>query len=203
MSFKKGAVYKIELIRRLQMKNAYLTSHFPLISIILFSLAGSIYLERMTIYYLQSIGLYSGMIEFFSEQGIHLTLLFVMWLFFFMFFAALKLIANTVNELSLLFFSKDEVGTDLTNIRRGSWIFLIGSIGSVIASFDLYVLLGTFLLSCFVYFIYFIYKVSVSLSATALIALIFFHVFFWFAFVMAVGYAIIKLYNSLIASLPV
>ncbi|UTR14122.1 YufK family protein [Salipaludibacillus sp. LMS25] len=185
------------------MKNAYLTSHFPLISIILFSLAGSIYLERMTTYYLQSIGLYSGMIEFFSEQGIHLTLLFIMWLFFFMFFAALKLIANTVNELSLLFFSKDEKGTDLTNIRRGAWIFLIGGSGSVFASFDLYVLLGTFFLSCFIYFIYFIYKVSISLSPPALIGLIFFHMFFWFAFVMAVGYAIIKLYNSVIASLPI
>lgn len=168
----------------------------------LFSLAFSIYSERMIIYYLENIGLYSGMIEFFSERGIHLTLLFVLWLFFFMLFAALKLIANTVNELSLLFFSKDEEGADLRNIRRGAWIFLISGIIAVVASVEIIVLLGVFVISCFTYFIFFIYKVSDSLSSSALIGLIFFHLFFWFAFGIAVAYALVKLYNSLIASLP-
>ncbi|WP_280768775.1 DUF5366 family protein [Salipaludibacillus daqingensis] len=185
------------------MKNMYLTSHFPLISIILFSLAFSIYTERLSISYLKNIGLYSGMIEFFSERGIHLALLFVLWLFFFMLFAALKLIANTVNELSLLFFSKDEEGTDLKNVRRGAWIFLIGGIFSIIASIDILLLLSVFAIACFSYFIFFIYKVSDSLSAPALIALIFFHLFFWFAFGIAIVYAVVKLYNSLIASLPI
>ncbi|WP_416149065.1 DUF5366 family protein [Salipaludibacillus sp. HK11] len=184
------------------MKNTYLTSHFPLISIVLFSLAFSIYMERVLINYLQTIGLYSGMIEFFSESGIHLALLFVLWLFFFMLFAALKLIANTINELSLLFFSKDEEGTDLRNVRRGTWFFLIGGVFSIVASVDIIFLLSVFILSCFSYFIFFIYKVSDSLSFSALIGLILFHLFFWFAFGIAVAYTIVKLYNSLIASLP-
>lgn len=185
------------------MKNTYLTSHFPLISIILFSLAFSIYTERMLIFYLQNIGLYKGMIEFFSERGIHLALLFVLWLFFFMLFAALKLIANTVNELSLLFFSKDEEGTDLRKVRRGTWIFLIGGVFAIVGSINIVILLGVFTLACFSYFLFFIYKVSDSLSALTLTGLIFFHLFFWFAFGVAIVYAIVKLYNSLIASLPI
>lgn len=184
------------------MKNTYLTSHFPLISILLFSLSFAIYLERLTIRYLQDIGLYSGMIEFLSERGIDLILLFVLWMFFFMLFAAMKLIAVTVNELSLLFFSRDQDGSDLKNVRKGSWIFLIGGIAAIVASFEFYALLGVFVLACFIYFIYFIYRVSDSLSPTALIGLVFFHLFFWFAFVVAIVYAVIKLYNSIIASLP-
>ncbi len=184
------------------MKNTYLTSHFPLISIILFSLAFSIYIERMLILYLENIGLYSGMVNFFSEKGIHLALLFVLWLFFFMLFAALKLIANTVNELSLLFFSKDEEGTDLTKVRKGTWIFLIGGILAIVTSSDILLLLGVFILACFSYFIFFIYKVSDSLSISTLIGLIFFHLFFWFSFAITTVYVVVKLYNSLIASLP-
>ncbi|RKL65583.1 hypothetical protein CR203_19880 [Salipaludibacillus neizhouensis] len=185
------------------MKNTYLTSHFPLIAILLFGLSFAIYIERLAIQYLQEIGLYSGMIEFLSARGIDLILLFVLWLFFFMLFAAMKLIAVTVNELSLLFFSRDQDGSELKNVRKGSWIFLIGGIASVPATFEIFALLGVFVLTCFIYFIYFIYRVSDSLSAFALIGLIFFHLFFWFAFVTVIFYAVVKLYNSIIAGLPV
>ncbi|MBU9720852.1 MULTISPECIES: DUF5366 family protein [Bacillaceae] len=185
------------------MKNTYLTSHFPLISIILFSLSYSIFFENITINYLVDIGLFEGMIEFFSERGIHLTLLFLLWLFFFMLFSALKLIANTINELSLLFFSKDEEGTDLKNVRGGAWIFLITSLLSIAATFNLYLLTGLIILSCFTYFIYFIYKLGDSLTFLSLIGIIFFHMFFWFSFILAIVYALLKLYNSLIASLPI
>ncbi|QKS70642.1 DUF5366 family protein [Paenalkalicoccus suaedae] len=184
------------------MRNAYLTSHFPLISIILFSLSFSIYTVNLSTAYLQEIGLYSGMVEFFSERGILLTLLFVLWLFYFMLFAALKLIADTINELSLLFFSKDEEGVGLRSIRRGSWFFLIGSIASLVAIVDLLALVATFTIASFLYFIYFLYRVSDSLGAMALFGLVFFHLFFWFSFVLAIGYSVLRLYNSVIASLP-
>ncbi|SDZ19440.1 hypothetical protein SAMN05421736_107146 [Evansella caseinilytica] len=184
------------------MKNAYLTSHFPLFSIILFSLSLSMYSEKQISFYLKEIGLYEGMIEFFSENGIRLSILFLLWLFFFMLFAALKLIANTINEVSLLFFSKDEEGGDLNKVRGGSWIFLIAGVVSIVTVLQLYITLAVLLAACIVYFIYFIYKVSYSLSAPALIGMIFFHMFFWFSFILAVAYTFLKLYNSMIASLP-
>ena len=185
------------------MKNAYLTSHFPLISIVLFSLSLSVYTERLINNYLNQIGLYDGMVEFFSERGIHLTLLFLLWLFFFMMFSALKLIADTINELSLLFFSKDEEGSHLNNLRGGVWIFLTGGIISILSVFHIFLLLFVFIISCFTYFIFFVYKVSDSLSFPSLIGLVFFHIFFWFSFVLAIVYAVLKMYNSLIASLPI
>ncbi|MBT2646197.1 DUF5366 family protein [Bacillus sp. ISL-34] len=57
-----------------------------------------------------NLGIYQGMQEFFSEAGIKLALLIVLLLVFFMFFAVLKLVSDTILELSLLFFPR---------IRRG------------------------------------------------------------------------------------
>lgn len=187
----------------LQVKNTYLTSHFPLISILLFSTSFSLYTEGLVINKLHDLGVYSGMTEFISESGIKLTLLFLLMLLFFMVFAALKLIADTTIELSLLFFSKDKEGKELTKIRSGAWFYLIGSVISLFFfKYILFVLIIVVLVS-FGYFIFFVYKVSSSLSNAGLIGIIFFHVFFWSAFVLSVFYAIIKLYNSFIAGLPV
>lgn len=86
------------------MKNTYFTSYFPLLAILLFSLSLSIRVEMTVIELLKNAGIYEGMKEFFSDGGIQLALIVLLLVLFFMVFAALKLIANTINELSLLFF---------------------------------------------------------------------------------------------------
>ncbi|OIJ17063.1 hypothetical protein BKP37_00545 [Anaerobacillus alkalilacustris] len=185
------------------MKNAYLTSHFPLISIILFSTSLSLYVEGIIIQKLYDLGIYQGMTEVFSESGIKLTLLFLLLLFFFMVFAALKLIANTMIELSLLFFSNDKEGVELTKIRSGSWLYLVGSVVSLFLFYHIMFILFIIIVVTLSYFVFFVYKVSSSLSSIGLIGMVFFHVFFWFAFVLSVSYAMTKLYNSFLASLPI
>lgn len=184
------------------MANRYITSHFPLFSILLFSLSFAIYTQLYITDLLVKLGLYSGMREFFSEHGIKLTLLFLLLLFFFMVFSALKLIADTMIELSMLFFSKDEDGSELNKGRAGSWIYLIASIVSLFFSQHILFIVGLFLVASFVYFIYVVVKISRVLSVFGLIGLVFFHIFFWSMFLVAVTYASIKLYNSFIASLP-
>lgn len=185
------------------MKNTYLTSHFPLFSILLFSISLSIYTENIIIEWLSDIGLYTGMLEFFSETGIKLTLLFLLTFFYFMVFAALKLIADTMIELSLLFFSKDEEGNDLRKIRGGTWIYLIASCCSLLFITFPAGIGASFILATFIYFIYFVYNVAESMSGAGLFGMIFFHISFWCVFVMAVIYAAIRLYNSFINSLPI
>ena len=49
-----------------------------------------------------------------------------------MVFSALKLIANTVTELALLFFAKDPEGANLRKIRIGSAVYLGASLLSFI-----------------------------------------------------------------------
>lgn len=85
------------------MKNTYLTGYFPLISILLFSSAFSIFTVGITTDFLTQAGILKGMLEFFSEQGIRLALFAAFALVYFMILSALKLIADTVLELALLF----------------------------------------------------------------------------------------------------
>ncbi len=185
------------------MKNTYLTSHFPLISILFFSTAFSLYTEGWIIEKLHQLGVYQGMTEVFSDRGIKLTLLFLLLLLFFMLFAALKLIADTMIELSLLFFSKDQEGKELTKFRSGSWIYLLGSFVALGLFQQILIISVVFCLVSFAYFLFFVYKVSSSLTSFGLVGIIFFHIFFWFAFALSVIFALLKLYNSLIVSLPI
>ncbi|WP_368657596.1 DUF5366 family protein [Metabacillus halosaccharovorans] len=185
------------------MKNTYFTSYFPLITILLFSASLSISTVMIVIDYLQTFGIYDGMLEFFSNNGIKLALFILFALLYFMVFSALKLIANTVTELSLLFFSKDVAGENLTKIRGGSAIYLIGGSLSIIAVQYPIFIIAIFLLSTIGYFIYIVYKISQTLTSFSLVGLVLFHVLFWFIFILGTLYICFRLYNSIMASLPV
>jgi hypothetical protein len=186
------------------MKNTYLTSYFPLLSLLIFSLSFAISCEFKLITLLKDIGIYNGMLEFYSDSGIKLSLLVLLTIAFFMVFSALKIIADTINELSLLFFSKETEGQSLTKIRSGSWIYFFASAVALLISF--YSMLGVLLilvLATICYFIFFAYKVSGDFSITGMIGLIFFQVTVWSILLIGVTYLAVKVYNSLLASLPI
>lgn len=185
------------------MKNTYLTSYFPLLTILLFSLSLSIRVEMTLIEMLKNAGIYEGMQEFFSVGGIKVALLVLLLLLFFMVFAALKLIANTVNELSLLFFSKDSEGESLKQIRSGSIIYFIGGALSLLSLYSLLGIGVIFAVSTIIYFIYFVFRISSSMNIGGTIGVIFFQVFIWSTLLTGVFYVALKVYNSLIASLPI
>jgi hypothetical protein len=165
-------------------------------------LAFAIFFQGFVLSQLVDLGIYNGMREFISESGIKLTLLFLMQLFFFMVFSALKLIADTTIELSMLFFSKDEEGNELNKVKTGSWIYLIASILSLVFAQHILLIVGLFLVASLSYFVFLIYKISHSLSPAGLIGFIFFQVIFWSTFILTIVLALVKLYNSFMASLP-
>lgn len=185
------------------MKNTYLTSYFPLLSIILFSLSLSIRVEFILLDFLRKTGIYEGMQEFFTETGIKLSLLTLLLVGFFMLFAALKLLANTINELSLLFFSKDSEGDSLKAIRSGSTIYFIGGALSLLSMYSFVGIGSIFAVATLIYFIYFVYKVSPTLSVVGTIGLIFLQVLIWSTILLGVFFLLIKVYNSIMASLPI
>ncbi|KKI89966.1 membrane protein [Bacillus sp. SA1-12] len=185
------------------MKNTYFTSYFPLITILLFSTSMSIATVIAVIEYLQAFGIYEGMLEFFSNNGIRLALFILFALLYFMVFSALKLIADTVTELSLLFFSKDVTGENLSKIRGGSAIYLIAGALSLAAIQVPLAIVAIFVLATGCYFVYIVYKISNSLTSFSLIGLVLFHVLFWFIFLLGTMYVCFRLYNSVMASLPV
>ena len=185
------------------MKNTYFIGYFPFIAIVLFSLSFAIYCEVQVLDLFVRLGLYQGMLEFFSEAGIKMALLVVLVLLFFMLFSALKLISDTIIEVSLLLFSKDSEGTGLISIRTGAILYVIGASISLVSIQSLMGLLAIFIVTNLIAFIYFVYKIMTTLSMSGLVGLIFFHIFIWSMFLLIVGYSVLKLYNSIMDSLPI
>ncbi|WP_079507183.1 YufK family protein [Mesobacillus jeotgali] len=185
------------------MRNAYFTSYFPLMSILMFSLALSVRTEMELLLVLKSAGIYDGMLEFFSDTGIKLSLLALLMVVFFMVIAAMKLIADTINEVSLLLFSRDHEGESLKLIRKGAVIYFAGGIASLVSFFSFIGIVAIFLLATMVYFIYFVYKISPKLTMSGMIGTVFFQVIFWSTLVLGIVYLAVKVYNSLLASLPI
>lgn len=183
--------------------NTYVTSYFPLFSISFFSLSISIRVQITVVDLLKDIGMYNGLLEFFSATGIRLSLLIFFSVLFFMVLSALKLVAETLNEISLLFFSEEHQGVSLTKVRKGSIIYIIGSIASlfVISSF---LLIGfIFIATTLAYFVYYVNAVSEHLSMSGMVFFILFQVFTWSLLLFGFSYLCLKLYNGLIASLPI
>lgn len=187
----------------IHIRNTYITSHFPLLSILIFSFSFALYTEYNMIHWLEMLGIYSGLLEFFSETSLKLSLLFLLTLFYFMFFSALKLIANTVNELALFFFSKDQDGQVLTKIRTGSIIFIVGSIFSLLFTQSLLILMIIFAIVCFAYFLFFMFKVSEYLTIGSTFGMVFMILLFWATFIFSVTYIGLRVYNALLATLSI
>ncbi|GAE44607.1 membrane protein [Mesobacillus boroniphilus JCM 21738] len=63
--------------------------------------------------------------------------------------------------------------------------------------------MAIFAVATMVYFIYFVYKISPKLTMAGLIGIVFFQVILWSTLVLGIIYLAVKVYNSLIASLPI
>ena len=109
------------------MRNPYIYGYLPLITILLFSLTFGMYAVGEALQLFQAIGVYSGMREFLSDFELRVLLLVVFALIFFMAFSALKLVGETIHELGMLFFSKDNEGAAVSQARGGYVILFIGA----------------------------------------------------------------------------
>jgi hypothetical protein len=187
----------------LLVKNTYLTSYLPLFSILLFSLTFSVYGVEVFVDIFKKIGVYPGMREFLSDMQLKLAILILLMVAFFMVFAALKLIAETINGISMLFFSMDSDGKLYNHVRTGSMIYFIGGLVSVLSLKSFLGLLIIFALSSVVYFVYFVYKISPSLSKMGIFGVVGLQVFSWSSLFLTIFFVCLKLYNGVMASLPV
>lgn len=184
------------------MKNPYLYGYLPLFSIVLFSLTFGIFAVSESMDFFQGIGIYGGMREFLSDFELRVLLLVMFSLIFFMTFAALKLIGTTIHELGMLFFSKDKNGETMKVARGGNVIFFVGALVSAVGIQSLVVLIAIFAITVLCYYIYVVYKLSSFMNFTGMLGLIVFEILFWALFLTAILFVFIRLYNSVVGSLP-
>lgn len=184
------------------MKNTYLTGYMPLLAILLFSLSLAMYGQALVVDVLQKANLYSGMLDFFTKTEMNLVVIGGLMLVFTMIFATLKLLANTANELALLFFSKDTEGELIKKTRFGAVIFFIGGLVSLISFSSAIGILIIFLVTAMAYIVYFVYKLSTHITTPQMIGVIVFEALFWIFFGLLLALIVMKLYNGILASLP-
>lgn len=184
------------------MKNPYIYGYLPLITILLFSLTFGMYAVGKSLQIFQAIGVYSGMREFLSDFELRVFLLIVFAIVFFMLFSALKLVGETIHEVGMLFFSKDNEGATVSQARGGYIILFVGAMCSAFAIQFIYVLIGIFVITIFTYFIYLIYKMSHFISMGGTIGLLIFELIMWTILLTLIVYVVLKLYNGILASLP-
>lgn len=184
------------------MKNPYIFGYLPFFTIVLFSLTFGVYTVGVSVELFKGIGLYAGMKEFLTDIQLRIFLLVIYSLLFFMVFSALKLIAQTIHETAMLFFSKDIVGESYSEARGGNVIYFFGALVSVIGINSVATLGTVFLLTTFIYFVYVVYKLSRFMTIISTIGLIIFEITFWCVLISTIIYILLKLYTGVIASLP-
>lgn len=184
------------------MKNPYIFGYLPFVTIMLFSLTFGVYTVGLSVDLFKEIGLYAGMREFLTDMQLRIFLLVIYALLFFMVFSALKLIAGTIHETAMLFFSKDVKGESYSEAKGGNVIYFFGALISAGGISSITVLLAIFLLTTFVYFIYVVYKLSKFMTVGRTVGLIGFEIIIWSVLISTITYILLKLYNGVIASLP-
>lgn len=184
------------------MKNPYIFGYLPFVTIVLFSLTFGVFTVSLSIDLFKEIGLYTGMREFLTDLQLRLFLLIIYMLLFFMLFSALKLIAETIHETAMLFFSKDEEGSSYHQARGGNVIYFFGALVSAGGINSIKILVAIFLLTTFIYFIFVIYRLSMYLTPLSTIGLIIFEIVIWGVLLAIIIYILLKLYNGVLASLP-
>lgn len=185
------------------MKNPYIFGYLPFITIALLSLTFGVYTVGVSIELFKEIGLYGGMREFLSDIQLRLFLLVFYAIFFFMIFSALKLIGETIHNSAMLFFSKDVEGKSFSEARAGNVIYFFGAIATAGGIHSIKIMGLIFLLTTILYFIYTVFKLSKFMSLASMIGLIAFEVMMWGVLLSVVIYISLKLYNGVLASLPI
>ncbi|WP_186672613.1 YufK family protein [Sporosarcina sp. BP05] len=184
------------------MKNPYIFGYLPFVTIVLFSLTFGVYTVGVSVELFKGIGLYAGMREFLTDIQLRIFLLVIYALLFFMVFSALKLIAETIHETAMLFFSKDVEGKSYSEARGGNVIYFFGALASAGGINSINLLTAIFLLTTFIYFVYVVFKLSKFMTIFSTIGLLVFEIMVWTLLVSTIIYILLKLYNGVIASLP-
>lgn len=182
-------------------KISYFTHYLSFFSILLFSTAFSIHAELFIMDQLNQFGLYKSFMEAFSEGYIKITLWFALFLFYFMFFSAIKLIANMVMEVSIFFFCKDNLGQPFPTHPLASTLYLGFAVISVFCVKFILLLGGVYLAAGLVAFALLVYKVSERLNIPRMVGVIFMNLMFWAVFSFAVLNVLLKLYNVILKSI--
>ena len=176
-------------------RNVYLLGYIPFISVLLFAMAFSLYFYHFVKEKIIYLGLYEGLSAYISATHLNVALFVCILIVVMMVLALLKLFAEFLLRLSLLFFSKDSTGLFFIHSQTGAIFYLFGGVFSIFLSAWLAPILVLFVLSTLCFFVYILYKLGDSVSISGIIGIIFFQVFVWVAIGSSLYITVIQMIN--------
>lgn len=184
------------------MKNPYLFGFLPLITILLFSMTFGLFAVNESLVLFKNIGIYAAMSEFLSDVELRIFLFICFVVLFFMIFSAIKLVGESVHTVGMLFFAKVNEENPPQESKVLYSILLIGAAISVVGinSFPLLIIIAVSTLV--IYFIATMVRLTEYLGFGSVIGLLVFEFAMWTLLVVTLAYVLVKLYNSLLSSLP-
>lgn len=184
------------------MKNPYLFGFLPLITILLFSMTFGLFAVNESLLLFKKIGVYAAMSEFLSDAELRVFLFICFGVIFFMVFSAIKLLGETIHTIGMLFFAKIKEDNPPQESKALYSILLLGACLSVIGVQSLTMLIAIAVGTIIIYFIASMVRLTEYLGFSSVIGLLIFEFAMWTVLVVTLAYVIVKLYNSLLASLP-
>ncbi|GGG24684.1 hypothetical protein GCM10007425_19070 [Lysinibacillus alkalisoli] len=184
------------------MKNPYFFGFLPLVTILFFSMSFGIFAVNESLLLFKKIGIYAAMREFLTDFELRTFLFICFIVLFFMLFAAIKLIGETVHAIGMLFFAKFTEEQPFIDTRSSYVVLFIGACVSFIGMNHLFLLLSVSAITIIAYFIVVMARLTTNLSFFNVLLLLLFEFVIYTVIILGIAYAVVKLYNTLLASLP-
>jgi len=136
------------------------------------------------------------------EKEIRILLFLGILLVLFAIFSALKVLGQTIWEMGLLFFSKDEEGKDLLASKKISFLFIIGGLISIPLNSSILISISVLGASFIAYLIYFLIKQSKSFSVVGMFGFVLFQLIIWGSIVSGIAYIYFTLVSTYLKNMP-
>jgi hypothetical protein len=136
------------------------------------------------------------------ENDIRILLFLCILFVIFSVLSALKVLGQTVWEMGLLFFSKDEEGKDLIISKKISYLFMVGGLLSILLNSSIMLSISVVCASVIGYLIYFLFRQSKSFSAIGMLGFVIFQVVVWGSIVSGIAFIYFTLLSTYVKNMP-
>jgi len=184
------------------LKNIYYTSFFGLFSIMFFGISFTLFFFQLAINFISTSGMLEPLKGVMPEKDIRILLFIGILFVLFSLLSALKVLGQTIWEMGLLFFSKDEEGKALLDTKKISYLFIIGGLISVPLNSSILLSVSVLGATFIAYLIYFLIKQSKSFSVVGMFGFVLFQVIVWGSIGSGIAYIYFTLASTYLKNMP-
>jgi hypothetical protein len=167
-----------------------------------FGISFTLFFFQLAINFISKLGMLEPLKGIMPEKDIRILLFLGILFVIFAIFSALKVLGQTIWEMGLLFFSKDEAGADLIVSKKISYLFVIGGLISVPLNSSILISISVLGATFIAYMIYFLIKQSKSFSVVGMFGFVLFQLIIWGSIGSGFAYIYFTLVSTYLKNIP-